>query len=89
MNIGLVRRVRVALGTVRDVVIIDGDADLAPSATLSSAEVEAYTTKHNSDLRTWADTIIHVAPRRVQACREQNDIAGRTIMRTGVWVSSP
>ena len=49
VNIGLVRRVRVALGTVRDVVIIDGDADLAPSATLSSAEVEAYTTKHNSE----------------------------------------
>jgi hypothetical protein len=89
VNIGLVRRVRVALGTVRDVVIIDGDADLAPSATLSSAEVEAYTTKHNSDLRTWADTVIHVAPRRVQAWREENEIAGRTIMRTGVWVSSP
>jgi hypothetical protein len=89
MNIGLVRRVRVALGTVRDVVIIDGDADLAPSATLSSAEVEAYTTKHNSDLRTWADTVIHVDPRRVQAWREENEIAGRTIMRTGVWVSSP
>jgi hypothetical protein len=89
VNIGLVRRVRVALGTVRDVVIIDGDADLAPSATLSSAEVEAYTTKHNSDLRTWADTVIHVAPLRVQAWREENEIAGRTIMRTGVWVSGP
>jgi hypothetical protein len=74
---------------VRDVVIIDGDADLAPSATLSSAEVEAYTTKHNSDLRTWADTVIHVAPRRVQAWREQNEIAGRIIMRTGVGVSGP
>ena len=89
VNIGLVRRVRVALGTVRDVVIIDGDAELAPSATLSSAEVEAYTTKHNSDMRTWADTVIHVDPRRVQAWREENEIAGRTIMRIGVWVSSP
>ena len=70
-------------------VIIDGDADLALSATLSSAEVEAYTTKHNSDLRTWADTVIYVAPWRVQAWREENEIAGRTIMRTGVWVSGP
>ena len=89
VNIGLVRRVRVALGTVRDVVIIDGDAELAPSAALPSAAVEAYATKHNSDLRTWADTVIHLAPRRVQAWREENDIAGRTIMRTGVWVSTP
>jgi hypothetical protein len=52
VNIDLVPRVRVALGTVRDVVIIDGDADLAPSSALSSAEVEAYTTKHNSEPRT-------------------------------------
>src|SRR5450631_1487143 len=89
VNIGRVRRVRVALGTVRDVVMIDGVADLAPSATLSSAEVEAYTTKHNCDLRTWADAVIHVAPRRVQAWREENEIAGRTVMRTGVWVTSP
>jgi hypothetical protein len=74
---------------VRDVVIIDVDADLAPSATLSSAEVEEYTRKYNSDPRTWADTVIHVAPRRVQAWREENEIAGRTIMRTGLWVSSP
>ena len=89
VNIGLVPRVRVALGGVRNVVIMDGDADLAPSATLSSAEVEAYTTKHNSDPRTWADTVIHFAPLRIQAWREENELAERTIMRNGVWVSSP
>jgi hypothetical protein len=89
VNIGLVPRVRVALGGVRDVVIIDGDADLAPSATMSSAEVEAYATKHHSDPRTWADSVIRVAPQRIQAWREENEIAGRTIMRNGVWVSSP
>ena len=89
VNIGLVPRARVALGGVRDVVIIDGDADLAPSATMSSAEVEAYATKHNSDPRTWADSVIRVAPQRIQAWREENELAGRTIMRNGVWVSSP
>ena len=89
VNIGLVPRVRVALGGVRDVVIIDGDADLAPSATMSSAEVEAYAMKHNSDPRTWADSVIRVAPRRIQAWREENELAGRMIMRNGVWVSSP
>ncbi|MHB1475796.1 MAG: pyridoxamine 5'-phosphate oxidase family protein [Dermatophilaceae bacterium] len=88
VNIGLVPRVRVALGGVRDVVIIDGDADLAPSATLSSAEVDAYRAKHNSDPRTWADTVIRVAPLRIQVWREENELAGRTLMRNGVWVSS-
>lgn len=89
VNIGLVPRVRVALGGVRDVVIIDGDADLAPSATMSNSEVDAYRAKHNSDPRTWADTVIHVAPLRIQAWREENELAGRMIMRNGVWVSSP
>ena len=89
VNIGLVPRVRVALGGVRDVVIIEGGAVLAPSATMASDEVEAYRTKHNSDPRTWADTVIHVAPLRIQAWREENEIAGRTIMRNGVWASTP
>lgn len=89
VNIGLVPRVRVALGGLRDVVIIDGDADLAPSSALSSAEVEAYTPKHNSDPRTWANTVIHLARLRIQAWREENELVGRTIMRNGAWVSSP
>jgi hypothetical protein len=88
VNIGHVPRVRVALGGVRDVVIIEGDADLAPSGAMSIADVEAYTTKHSSDPRTWADTVIYLAPLRVQAWREENEIAGRTIMRNGVWASS-
>ena len=55
----------------------------------SSAEVEAYATKHNSDPHTWADSVIRVAPQRIQAWREENELAGRMIMRNGVWVSSP
>ena len=59
VNIGLVRQACVALGTLREVVIIDGDANIAPFATLSSAEVEA-TTKQDSDPGACADTVIHV-----------------------------
>ena len=40
VNIGLVPRVRFALGGARDVVIIDGDVDLAPSATMSNFKVD-------------------------------------------------
>ena len=59
VNIGLVRQARVALGTLRKVVIIDVDASIAPFATLSNAEFEA-TTKQDSDPRACADTVIHV-----------------------------
>ena len=89
VNIGVVRRVRVALDGVRDVVIIDGDADLRASTTLSGAELDAYTDKHGSDPRAWADTVIRVIPVRIQAWREESEIAGRTIMRNGVWSPVP
>ena len=85
VNIGRVPRVRVALGGARDVVIIDGDAELAASTTMSDAEVDAYRAKHNSDPRSWADTVIHLAPLRIQAWREENALAVLPIMRNWVW----
>jgi len=88
-NIALVSRIRVALDGARDVVIIDGQAALEPSAALSSDEIQAYLNKHGSDPRTWADTVIALTPMRIQAWREENEIAGRTIMRNGAWVSRP
>ncbi len=87
VNLGRVPRVRIGLGELRDVVIIEGTAELAPIATLSPVEVEAYVAKHGSDPRTWADTVIWVIPTRIQAWREENELAGRTLMRNGVWVT--
>jgi hypothetical protein len=87
LNIGRVPRVRVALGGVRDVVIIEGEAVLGGSGALSGGELDAYVAKHHSDPRTWADTVIHLTPRRIQAWRQENEIAGRTIMRSQAWVS--
>lgn len=87
VNLGRVPRVRIGLGELRDVVIIEGTAELAPIATLSPVEVEAYVAKHGSDPRTWADTAIRVTPARIQAWREENELAGRTLMRNGVWVT--
>jgi len=75
-NIALVSRVRVALDGVRDVVIIDDQAELASSAALSSNEIQACLNRHGSDPRTWADTVIGLTPMRIQAWREENEIAG-------------
>jgi hypothetical protein len=61
------QRVRVALGGLRDVVRIDGNADHAPIATLTDVEAEAYIHKHDGDPRRWADTVIRVVPDRIQA----------------------
>jgi hypothetical protein len=82
MGIPCTAESRAAAGAYR----VAGHPRPAPSAAMSDAEVDAYRAKHHSDPRTWADTVIHVAPLRIQA-REENELAGRTIMRSGIWVS--
>lgn len=87
-NAKIASRVRIALGATRDVVLIDGDAAVAPSSDMSDAEVDAYRRKNDSDPRGWADSILRVSPQRVQAWREENELRGRTLMRDGVWLST-
>ena len=78
-------RVRVALGTTRDVVVIDGLSELSRVASLSQLEVAAFGDP-DTDPRTWATATFRVRPDRVQAWREENEIRGRTIMRAGQWL---
>jgi len=85
-NVGLIPRVRVALGHTRDVVIVEGEATLAPSTDLTAEEVRLYQLKHNSDPRAWADSIVRVTPVRIQAWREENELAGRLLMRDEIWL---
>lgn len=79
-------RVRVALGDTRDVVLVDGDATVKPSADISAKELRLYQSKHGSDPRTWADSIIRIRPARMQAWREENELPGRVLMRDGLWL---
>ncbi|MGH3656802.1 MAG: pyridoxamine 5'-phosphate oxidase family protein, partial [Micromonosporaceae bacterium] len=85
-NVSSPAPVRVALGGTRDVVLVDGEARIAPSDDLSADELGLYRTKHGSDPRSWADTIIRVRPSRTQAWREENELEGRLIMRDGTWL---
>lgn len=85
-RVAVLPSVRVALGHTRDVVVVDGEATLTPSTKLGADEVRLYRSKHGSDPRTWADSIIRVRPVRIQAWREENELAGRLIMRDGVWL---
>lgn len=88
-NIRQVPQVRVALGHSRDVVMVDGVGDLSPSSDLAGAELAAYRAKHGSDPRTWADTVIRVAPVRIQAWREENELAARALMKDRSWLALP
>lgn len=80
--------VRLALGDTRDVVMIDGVADLPDS--LPDEEAAATAAAAGYDPRVEPEPgYVRVVPQRVQAWRNGAEITGRTIMRDGEWVASP
>jgi hypothetical protein len=88
-NLAEGRRVRLAVGPTRDVVVIDAEVErITPAGDLDDATGEAYAAQADWDPRRSKDPYAYVTfrPVRVQAWREANEIHGRTLMRDGEWV---
>ena len=78
---------RVALGTTRDVVMIDGEVDRP--AHLPTGEADAVAARTGVDPRSASDAgYLRVVPRRIQAWRNPAEVPERTIMRDGYWLES-
>jgi hypothetical protein len=83
------RVARLALGPTRDVVIVDAVLDQVVA--LEDAPValaERYADQADWDPRTARGQFVYVVlrPERIQAWREVNELAHRTLMRNGSWV---
>jgi general stress protein 26 len=81
-------RVRIGLGQTRDVVMIDATVESSfPTADADAAVADRYAEQAGWDSRADADfTFLTLRPTRVQAWRESDEIAGRTLMRNGAWL---
>lgn len=81
-------RVRLGLGPTRDVVIVDGAAEPLDSAELGPKTADAFAAKTGFDPREQDEPYQYflIRPRRIQAWREANELAGRGLMRDGVWL---
>ena len=84
-------RSRLAVGGTRDVVMID--ADLIGDHALSDAPatlVEVFASQSGWDPRNDSNAagyrLFELRPVQLQAWREANEIAGRTLMRNATWV---
>jgi len=82
-------RARLAFGPTRDVVIVDAELD----GHLETAEVppelaDLYAEQSGWDPRRESEPYVYLLmrPRRIQAWREADELAGRTIMRDGAWL---
>ncbi|HZJ27582.1 MAG TPA: pyridoxamine 5'-phosphate oxidase family protein [Acidimicrobiia bacterium] len=80
---------RLALGATRDVVMVDAVLDRAVDVGRVPPEVaDAYAGQADWDPRAAGGDFwfLLLRPERIQAWREADEIAGRTVMREGVWL---
>ena len=86
-NLTAAGRARLAVGPSRDVVMIDAVLDRAVDVAADDALGAAYVAQADWDPRGDTGYVFFVLrPVRVQAWREANEIAGRTLMRDGSWL---
>ena len=78
---------RLAVGPTRDVTMIDAVLERVVDVAADDALGEAYVAQADWDPRRDTGYVFLVLrPVRVQAWREANEIAGRTLMRDGTWL---
>ena len=88
-NLARAGRARLALGPERDVVMIDAVLVSVIDVADAPAPVgDAFADQSDWDPREAPEGYVYVilAPERIQAWREANEIAGRTLMRHGHWL---
>lgn len=79
---------RLGLGPTRDVVMIDATLEAVLDAGTAGPLAEAYAAQADWDPRRSSGYVYLVLrPVRVQAWREADEIAGRTLMRDGTWLT--
>lgn len=88
-NLRATARARLTLGTTRDVVVIEGSAESLPLAAVPAATADAFAARTGFDPRRSAARMafIWIAPRRIQAWREEAELPGRELMRDGIWLA--
>jgi hypothetical protein len=80
-------RARLGVGPTRDVVMIDAVLERTVDVAADAALGEAYAAQADWDPRRDSGYVFFVLrPLRMQAWRESNEIAGRTLMRDGAWL---
>ena len=88
-NLDATRTVRLSLGQTRDVTMIDGDVEVLEMDALPREQGDRFAARSGFDPRE-LDTPyrwFRIVPRRMQAWREVDELADRTLMRDGRWLA--
>ena len=88
-NLPRAGKARLALGQVRDVIIVEGPLTFVPASAVAADLADAFAAAAGFDPRHSDAEYVYISltPRRMQAWREENELAGREIMRAGQWLA--
>ncbi|MEB8342223.1 pyridoxamine 5'-phosphate oxidase family protein [Streptomyces endophyticus] len=83
-------QVHLGIGPTRDVVHIAGRCEALPDAEVSDEFADAFAAAAGFDPRAADGPYVYfrIRPVRIQAWREANELAGRDLMRDGVWLDA-
>ena len=87
-NLAATRAVRLGLGHTRDVSMIEGEVEVLEIDALPQERDDRFAARTGFDPRTEATPYrwFRIAPRRIQAWREANELEGRELMVDGRWL---
>jgi Pyridoxamine 5'-phosphate oxidase len=87
-NLAATRTARLALGHTRDACMIDGEVEVLDIAALPREQGDRFVARAGFDPRAQTTPYrwFRISPRRIQAWREVDELAGRELMREGRWV---
>jgi hypothetical protein len=87
-NLQATGTVRLGLGPTRDVVTIEGAVETLTPAQLPAGVGDVFARQTGFDPRQEKSAYLYfrITPRRIQAWREANELAGRDLMRDGRWL---
>jgi len=87
-NLAASRTVRLGLGGTRDVSMIDGTVEVLEIDALPQDEGDRFAARTGFDPRELGASYrwFRVAPRRIQAWREVEELTDRELMRDGRWL---
>lgn len=87
-NLRRARLVRLSLDGLRDVVLVDGWAEVVPLDGVDDTVADAYAAHTGWDPRDDPGNVwIVVSPVRIRSWREANELPGRLVMQDGVWLA--
>lgn len=88
-NLSTSKGARVAIGSTRDVVLIEATATTIPSGDIDDDLANRFTDTTGFDPRTQDPPypFFRLHPQRIQAWREANELAGRELMADGQWLA--